>query len=145
MARGGVLITVAELEQRLASPTPPALLDVRWSLAQPAGRRPFEEGHLPGAVFVDLPTELAGPASPREGRHPLPDPADLEAAARGWGLREGQPVVVYDDDSGRSAARAWWLLRWAGLSDVRLLDGGLGAWRAAGGMLTAGPREEVGS
>lgn len=141
MARADVLITVAELEQRLASPTPPALLDVRWSLAQPEGRGPFEEEHLPGAVFVDLPTQLAGPASPREGRHPLPAPADLEAAARGWGLREGQQVVVYDDDGGRSAARAWWLLRWAGLSGVRLLDGGLAAWRGAGGPVATGAVE----
>ncbi|UUY05380.1 sulfurtransferase [Svornostia abyssi] len=120
-----VLITAAELRTSLPDVT---LLDVRWSLAGPPGRDDYRAGHIPGAVFVDLDTELAAPPSAAEGRHPLPDPADLQTAARRWGVREGRPVVVYDATANLAAARAWWLLRWAGIADVRLLDGGLAAW-----------------
>ena len=72
-------------------------------------------------------------ASRRTGRHPLPSLGSLQAAARRWGLREGDSVVAYDDNGNLAAARLWWLLRWAGFDDVRLLDGGLAAWVAAGG------------
>ncbi|GAA4417692.1 sulfurtransferase [Georgenia halophila] len=141
--RARVLVTAAELADELggdpADHAQPVLLDVRWSLAQPDGRDAFEHGHLPGAVFVDLESELAGQPSPTAGRHPLPEPADLQAAARRWGLRDGARVVVYDDVGGTSAARAWWLLRWSGLPDVRILDGGLAGWRTARGPLEAGP------
>lgn len=136
--REQVLIGAAELARELAGEEPPALLDVRWSLAEPDGRAAFRAGHVPGAVLVDLERELAAPPSPSAGRHPLPDPADLQAAARRWGLRRGSRVVVYDDVGGTSAARAWWLLRWAGLTDVRILDGALAAWRRAGGPLETG-------
>ena len=127
-----VLITPNELAERIDAGAGPRLLDVRWRLGGPPGREEFRAGHLPGAVYVDLDEELAAPAGPGVGRHPLPDPAALEAAARSWGLHDGEPVVVYDDNGNLSAARAWWLLRWAGVSDVRMLDGGLAAWRAAG-------------
>lgn len=117
-----VLITAGELHDDLA------LLDVRWQLGGPPGIEDYCAGHIPGAVFVDLDTELAAPPSPERGRHPLPDIADLQAAARRWGIREGQTVVAYDATGNLAAARAWWLLRWAGIGDVRLLDGGLAAW-----------------
>ncbi|MPV39088.1 sulfurtransferase, partial [Georgenia subflava] len=130
--RQDVLTTVDELAGALGGERPPAVLDVRWSLAEPDGRPAYRAGHVPGAVFVDLAAELAAPPAAAAGRHPLPDPADLQEAARGWGLQEGAPVVVYDDVGGTSAARAWWLLRWAGLSHVRVLDGGLAGWRRAG-------------
>jgi len=132
------LVSAASLAQALAAGEPVCLLDVRWSLAAPDGRDAYRAGHLPGAVYVSLETELSRHGAPEEGRHPLPAVGDLEAAARRWGLRSGQRVVVYDDGPGLAAARAWWLLRWAGVSDVRLLDGGLAAWRAAGGALEAG-------
>ncbi|MFG1951306.1 sulfurtransferase [Micromonospora sp. NPDC048830] len=113
------------------SADPPALLDVRWRLAGPPGREDYAAGHLPGAVFVDLDTELCGPPG-AAGRHPLPDPAALEAALRAAGVRAGHPVVVYDGGDGMAAARAWWTLRWAGHRQVRLLHGGFPAWVAAG-------------
>ncbi|MPY61035.1 sulfurtransferase [Streptomyces spongiae] len=133
-----VTTTVSELRGLLASDRAPALLDVRWALGDPHGREHYAEGHIPGAVYVDLDTELAAPPSREGGRHPLPAIADLQDAARRWGIRQGQPVVVYDDLGNTAAARAWWLLRYAGLGQVTLLDGALGAWRSAGLPLDAG-------
>ncbi|WP_018640315.1 rhodanese-like domain-containing protein [Parafrankia elaeagni] len=133
-----VLVDAATLHAELAAEQPPVLLDVRWALGDPHGQDHYLAGHLPGAVYVDLDTELASPPTPQAGRHPLPTVADLQGAARRWGLRNGRPVVVYDDNGGLSAARAWWLLRWAGLTDVRILDGALTAWREAGYALEPG-------
>jgi thiosulfate/3-mercaptopyruvate sulfurtransferase len=133
-----VVVDVETLKLELDGAQPPALLDVRWTLGDDAGEKDYLDGHLPGAVYVDLDTELAAPASVGGGRHPLPDVADLQEAARRWGLRAGQAVVVYDDNGGLGASRAWWVLRWAGVSDVRILDGGLGAWRSSGGALVSG-------
>jgi thiosulfate/3-mercaptopyruvate sulfurtransferase len=133
-----VLITAGELADHLRRDDPPAVLDVRWALGDPHGRRHYHDAHLPGAVYVDLDTELAGAPSTVEGRHPLPTAQALQASARRWGLRSGRGVVVYDDNGNLAAARAWWLLRWGGLADVRLLDGGLRAWRTAGYPLASG-------
>jgi thiosulfate/3-mercaptopyruvate sulfurtransferase len=129
-----VLITPVEL----AAAGRVVVLDVRWALGDARGRERYLEAHLPGAVFVDLEAELAEPPSPAEGRHPLPSLQRLQAAARRWGIREGDAVVAYDATGGLAAARAWWLLRWGGLPDVRLLDGGLDAWRRAGGLAESG-------
>ncbi|WEO79368.1 sulfurtransferase [Cryobacterium sp. SO2] len=126
------MISAADLAALLVVGPAPRILDVRWKLGGPPGRGEFRRGHLPGAVYVDLDTELAGHGEPADGRHPLPALADLQNAARGWGVNDGDTVVVYDDLGNMSAARAWWLLRHAGVADVRLLDGGLAAWRAEG-------------
>ncbi len=116
----------------------PSLLDVRWDLA--AGSRPdlFAAGHIPGAVFVDLSAELAGPPG-RDGRHPLPSPGAFQSAMRAAGVSSRRPVVVYDDGPATAAARAWWLLRYFGHPQVLVLDGGLGGWTAGGHPLEAGP------
>ena len=133
-----VLISVEELAAAIASDDAPRVLDVRWTLAAPDGRPAYAQEHLPGAIYVDLNEDLAAPPSTFEGRHPLPTQGTFERAARAWGLLEGEAVVVYDDAAGMAAARAWWLLRHAGLSDVRILDGGLAAWRAAGAPVESG-------
>ena len=143
-----VLIDARSLHHELLGPNPPAVLDVRWKLGDADGRAHYAERHIPTAVYVDLETELAGPASPEQGRHPLPELDALQAAARHWGIRQGQRVVVYDDLGGMSAARAWWLLRWAGAPDVRILDGALGAWSELGlpvesGELPADPGDVI--
>lgn len=127
-----LLVSPVELDAMLRDRDDVVVLDVRWRLDQPDGRPAFRDGHVPGAVYVDLETELAAPADPALGRHPLPTREALQDAARGWGLRDGDAVVVLDDLGGMSAARAWWLLRHAGVADVRLLDGGWSAWAAAG-------------
>jgi thiosulfate/3-mercaptopyruvate sulfurtransferase len=133
------LITADELRRALEAPSPPVVLDVRWRLGGPNGEQEHARGHVPGAVYVDLERDLSGAPDPAAGRHPLPAPAELERALRAWGVREGGSVVAYDDVGATSAARAWWLLRWAGCENVRVLDGGLAAWVAAGGELESGP------
>ncbi|EWT03419.1 3-mercaptopyruvate sulfurtransferase [Intrasporangium oryzae NRRL B-24470] len=116
------------------------VIDVRWALT--AGRAPsaddapvgwadYVAGHVPGACFVDLDTELAAPPG-EGGRHPLPEPAVVERALRRCGVRSDSRIVVYDGRESYAAARAWWVLRWVGLTDVRVLNGGYAAWLAAG-------------
>jgi thiosulfate/3-mercaptopyruvate sulfurtransferase len=129
-----VTISVPELYARINDIR---LLDVRWRLGVPDGRPAYAEGHLPGAVYVDLESTLAAHPGPGDGRHPLPDRAALQEAVRAWGVHDGDTVVAYDDSGNLAAARAWWLLHDAGL-DVRLLDGGLAAWTAAGHPLESG-------
>ncbi|MFD5327540.1 sulfurtransferase [Streptomyces sp. NPDC127092] len=121
------IISVSELVSESTGARPPVLLDVRWTLGGPPGRPEYEAGHIPGAVYVDLDAELAGPPG-SGGRHPLPDVAEFGAVMRRAGVSADTPVVVYDGGLGWGAARAWWLLRWAGHPDVRVLDGGLAAW-----------------
>ncbi|PYG01810.1 thiosulfate/3-mercaptopyruvate sulfurtransferase [Georgenia satyanarayanai] len=116
--------------------TPPLLLDVRWTLAG-RDRAAYLAGHLPGAVFCDLDADLAAPPG-AGGRHPLPSRDELAGAMERLGVRPGRRVVVYDGGVAAAAARAWWCLRWLGHEDVRVLDGGLPAWVAAGGQLEAG-------
>lgn len=137
--RDAVLITAEQLMDQLAGAHPPAILDVRWRLDQPDGRETYLAGHVPGAVYVALEDELSDHARTGLGRHPLPTSAALQAAARRWGLRSDRPVVVYDDWNRAGSARAWWVLTAAGMDDVRILDGGLAAWIAAGGEVQAGP------
>ena len=127
----GLLVSPAVLAEELASEPGPVLLDVRWRLGGPPGIDSYRAGHLPGAVFVDLDRDLAAPPGPG-GRHPLPDSAVFQQAMRAAGVRPDHPVVVYDDRDATAAARGWWLLRYYGHEDVRVLDGGYQAWRAAG-------------
>ncbi|WMY76969.1 sulfurtransferase [Citricoccus sp. I39-566] len=126
-----------------AAPAPAAdtlkVLDVRWTaLGAVDGHEEYLRGHVPGAVYVSMNSQLAGHDGPREGRHPLPHPARFGDTVRMLGLNDEDTVVVYDDAHGTSAARAWWLLRHAGMESVYLLDGGLSAWRQANLPLQAG-------
>lgn len=142
------IITASELAHELTGGNPPVLLDVRWQLSTakaagaPAfdGRAEYTAGHIPGAVFVDLDRELAA-APGAHGRHPLPDLAEFGAAMRRAGVSAGRPVVVYDGGQGWAAARAWWLLRWTGHPDVRVLDGGLPSWEGELSTGTPAPAE----
>ncbi|OBI12273.1 thiosulfate sulfurtransferase [Mycobacterium sp. E2327] len=138
-ARDRVLITATELAAALEGGEPLAILDVRWRLDEPDGRAAYLEGHLPGAVYVSLEDELSDHGLAGRGRHPLPSGRSLEAAARRWGIDQDDLVVVYDDWNRAGSARAWWVLTAAGLENVRILDGGLAAWRASGRALDTGP------
>jgi thiosulfate/3-mercaptopyruvate sulfurtransferase len=139
-----ILISADELADRLEQEcagrvhSRTVVLDVRWSLAVPDGRPAFRAGHVPGAVYVDLDHDLADHDAVGEGRHPLPSEDAFTAAMRRWGLHDGDTAVIMDDLGNQSAARAWWLLRHSGFADVRMLDGGLGAWIAAGHPLAIG-------
>jgi thiosulfate/3-mercaptopyruvate sulfurtransferase len=137
--RAQVLITAAELASLIQAGDPITILDVRWRLDEPDGRAAYLQGHLPGAVYVSLDEELSDHTIAGRGRHPLPSGRSLEAAARRWGIRQDGLVVVYDDWNRAGSARAWWVLTAAGLANVRILDGGLSAWRSAGGSLETGP------
>ena len=118
------------------------VLDVRYAMGGPPGPEEYLRGHVPGAAYVDLDSALASPPG-RGGRHPLPDPEVLEGALRTAGVSNDRPVVVYDDWGGRAAARCWWLLRWAGHRDARVLDGGWSAWLASGGGQSQEPVSAV--
>lgn len=130
----GHLISSADLAARLDDPLlRPA--DVRWYVGEPGrNRAEYAAGHVPGAVFLDVDTDLTTPTGP--GRHPLPDPAAFAALLASRGFGDEHLIVAYDDADGIYAARLWWMLRWIGHPGGRLLDGGLRAWRAAGFPLT---------
>lgn len=117
------------------------VLDVRHNRLLASQREEYESGHIPGAVFVELRTELAGERTGTNGNNPLPDRSVFASALDRWGIDGSKPVVVYGDSGMPSPGRAWWVLRWAGVSDVRILDGGYGAWVAAGGEIVSGTGE----
>lgn len=133
------LVSVSELQSERAGAAPPLLLDASFDLADPAaGRRAWAQSHVPGSVHADLEADLCGPRTGRNGRHPLPERAAFARTAAALGVQPGRTVVVLDRGDGAFAARLWWMLRWLGHADVRVLDGGLKAWAAAGGELVAG-------
>ncbi|CCH29060.1 sulfurtransferase [Actinosynnema sp. NPDC047251] len=130
------LISTEDLAAALAGASPPVVVDVRWRLGGPPGRQDYEVGHVPGAFYLDLDGDLSA-APGAGGRHPLPEPGDLQRVLRSAGVREGHPVVAYDGGDGSVAARLWWLLRWAGHEEVAVLDGGFAAWVAGGRPVSA--------
>lgn len=129
------LITPAELAARLrgAPGEVPLLLDVRWRLGADDGYDSYLQGHLPGAVFVDLERDLSGELTDdgSGGRHPMPTVDDFELDMADCGVDNERLVVVYDDNMSLGAARCWWMLRHFGKFDVLVLDGGLRAWKQA--------------
>jgi thiosulfate/3-mercaptopyruvate sulfurtransferase len=131
------LIQAADLAARLRSgatgPDAPVVVDCRFDLTRPAwGREQYRTGHLPGARYADLDTDLAGRVGPSTGRHPLPEPERFAAVLARWGVTPGRSVVAYDQGNAWVAGRLWWLLRASGHDAVQVLDGGLAAWVAAG-------------
>ena len=134
-----VTISAFDLAALLAGEHPVHILDVRYRLDKPDGRDDFAAGHVPGAVYVDLDKELAEHGAPELGRHPVPSVARLQKAARRWGVHHDDEIVIVDDFAMMGAARAWWLLDGSGFTNVRVLDGGMRAWRAVNGELETGP------
>lgn len=136
------LIDVPALQTLIGAPrssSSPVVLDCRFDLAQPdAGGRAYLAGHIPTARYVDLNRDLSAAVTAASGRHPLPVPERMAERFEELGVRDRSQVVVYDEVNGSFAARAWWLLRWLGHSKAAVLDGGMKAWRAAGGVVESG-------
>ena len=136
------LIQVDELHGVLAGPVTdrPVVLDVRYRLGKSSGRLEFEKAHIPGASYVDMDTELAAIRPDGVGgRHPMPTVEAFTTAMRSAGVTMSRQVVAYDDWVSLPASRVWWMLRHLGFLGVRVLDGGMGAWTAAGLATESGP------
>jgi thiosulfate/3-mercaptopyruvate sulfurtransferase len=128
------LISVEDLAARVGDPDL-RVIDCRWYLGRPGdGRAAYDAGHLPGAIHIDVDRDLAATEGP--GRHPLPDPVAFAARLGALGVGNEHLVVAYDDVGGWVAARLWWMLDSLGHERVTVLDGGIGAWTAAGHGLT---------
>ena len=132
MAQQRILISAAALDVARDDPAW-VIIDCRFSLADvDEGRRSYEQGHIPGSVFLDLDRDLSGPITPQSGRHPLPAAGAISRRLGELGIGATNTVVVYDQGNGAIAARAWWILRWLGHRSVFLLDGGYRHWQALG-------------
>lgn len=136
------LISTADLAALLSEHSdakPVVVLDASFDLQDPqAGRRAFEQGHVPGALYVDLDRDLCAAKTGRNGRHPLPERGAFAQTVGQWGIGPATQVVVYDRQGAMFAARVWWMLRWLGHDNVVVLDGGWSAWQVAGGAVEAG-------
>lgn len=133
-----LLIRTKELQAALGQPGW-LIIDVRHDLIDhAAGRQAYEQGHIPGARFLDQETQLSAKKSGLNGRHPLPDMAEFEGVMRGIGLQPATQVVVYDSSGGMFATRLWWMLRWMGHEKVSVLDGGWPAWLKSGAPVETG-------
>jgi thiosulfate/3-mercaptopyruvate sulfurtransferase len=138
------LVSPERLIAALAAGPVPLIVDCSFDLADPgAGGRAFEQGHLPGAIHAHLDRDLAGAKTGRNGRHPLPARADWAVTLARLGVTPARAVVLYDAQGGMYAARAWWMLLWAGHRAASVLDGGLPAWKAAGGAVESGAAAPV--
>lgn len=132
------LISAEGLAAALRAPTPPTVLDCSSDTSDPEiGRRAYEAGHIPGAHHVHMGRTLSGRRTGDNGRNPLPEPLAFLQAMGALGIGTDTPVVAYDNSGGVYASRLWWMLRWIGHGAVAVLDGGLGAWKAAGQPVTA--------
>lgn len=130
MALTSPIVSTAALAGRLEDPRL-RIVDVRWVLGEPGrGREAYDAGHIPGAIFLDVDTDLVAAKGP--GRHPLPSPAAFRARLESAGIGSEHDVVAYDDVGGWVAARLWWMLDDLGHASVAVLDGGYPAWIAEG-------------
>lgn len=141
MADHTALIQADELATLLGeAPGQVVVCDCTFDLADHgAGRRAFDAGHVPGAVYLGLEDALSGAKTGRNGRHPLPDPVVLAERLAACGAGPDSQIVAYDAANGMFAARLWWLALWLGHARVAVLDGGLAAWRKAGHAVETAP------
>ena len=136
-----ILISIDDAAVRIGDPAW-LFVDCRYTLGDPGkGRRDYDAGHLPGAIFASLDDDLASPHVPgRTGRHPLPEKSAWLDTLSGWGIAPATQIVAYDGGVGQSAAgRLWWMLKWAGHDRVAVLDGGFPRWVETGNLLTTAP------
>lgn len=139
LVRMGNLVSASALADAVYHGRGGRLLGCYWRPKEHKGREKFTSEHIPTAHYCDPQTALAGVPGDGDGRNPLPDPDILQRWWQRWGVRIDRPVTVYDEGRGLYAARAWWVLRWAGLRDVKILDGGLATWLTRGYRVLGGP------
>ena len=138
------LITANQLEEVLNSGENVLLCDCRFDLANPeAGRKAYEESHIPGAIYVDLDQDMSGSKTGSNGRHPLPSPEAWAKTKARLGISPNTLVVAYDKQGSVYASRLWWMLKWLGHDAVAVLNGGLQAWEASGGQVESGEPQDL--
>ncbi|WP_066527680.1 sulfurtransferase [Corynebacterium bouchesdurhonense] len=138
-----VFVSAETLHEHIKSGKRQTVLASLWEAKSGQSWSKFQSEHIPTAVFCDPASQLTGMPGRRGGRNPLPDVETLRRAVRAWGVEPGRPVFIYDGGNGLFAARAWWVLRWAGIEDVSILDGGFAEWDARGLPTVAGPGNVV--
>ncbi|WIM67427.1 rhodanese-like domain-containing protein [Corynebacterium breve] len=134
-----VFISAEQLADEIRHGKKLTVLSTNWEAQEGLAWRRFQSEHVPTALFCDPSVSLAGMPGSKRGRNPMPPIARLQEAFQKWGMQHDRPVVVYDSRSGVFAARAWWILRWAGVEDVKILDGGLREWERKGLPVLGGP------
>jgi thiosulfate/3-mercaptopyruvate sulfurtransferase len=135
------LITANQLEEILNSGENVLLCDCRFDLVDPlAGRKSYLEGHIPGAIYVDLDHDLSGAKTGKNGRHPLPTPEAWAQTKSRLGMDSKTLVIAYDNQGSVYASRLWWMLKATGHANVQVLDGGLDAWNGPIGTLPRQPQ-----
>lgn len=138
-----VLVSAEELVEKIQSGGKQRIIASRWRPIEENGFAAFRAEHIPTSVFCDPASATAGIPSSRKGRNPMPDPDHLTQWFERWGMRKDHEVIVYDGGRGLFSARTWWILRWAGVENVRILDGGLRKWRNLGLPTLVGPGNPV--
>jgi thiosulfate/3-mercaptopyruvate sulfurtransferase len=134
------LISANQLEEIINSGENVLLCDCRFDLVKPeAGRKAYEESHIPGAIYVDLDHDMSGPKTGSNGRHPLPSPEAWAKTKTRLGISPNTLVVAYDKQGSVYASRLWWMLKATGHANVRVLDGGLDAWNGPMGTIPRQP------
>lgn len=139
MGRVSILVNPQSLKARIDSNRAPVILDVRWYRNQAGGYEHYLEKHVLNAIYVDMEQDLTAINNPSKGRRPFPRGVKVQELTRKWGIDKNSYVVVYDTVGGTSAARAWWILRNAGVNNVCFLDGGLQRWEREGMPTMTGP------
>ena len=134
-----VFVSAAELNERIQTGQKQTIIAALWEPKDGKAWSKFQSEHIPTALYCDPSVQLAGLPGRAVGRNPLPSIDVVRKAAAGWGIEDGRPVYIYDGGNGLFAARAWWILRWAGVTDVHILDGGFATWDGEGFPTVAGP------
>jgi thiosulfate/3-mercaptopyruvate sulfurtransferase len=130
------LIDTAALAGRIGAPNV-AIVDCRYKVDDTGfGRRSYDEGHIPGAVFADVDHDLSGLKTGANGRHPLPEPSTFAETLGRFGIGNATQVFAYDQDAGMYASRLWWLLKWLGHDAVAVVDGGFAKWKREGRQIS---------
>ena len=138
-----VFVSAESLHEHIESGQRHTIIASLWDRQAGKSWSKFQSEHIPTAVYCDPASQLSSMPGRAVGRNPLPDPETLERSVRAWGIEPGRPTFIYDGGNGLFAARTWWVLRWAGVEEVYILDGGFEDWDQRGFPTVAGPGNVV--